>query len=58
MIIHIISSIALLTLSAILISIGDSSKSTIPLFFVGGIVGCLFLSHLIMVILMVVAGLL
>jgi hypothetical protein len=58
MITHIILSLVLLTLSAVLISIGDSSKSTAPLFFVGGIVGCLFLSHLVMVILIAVAGLL
>ena len=58
MITHIILSLVLLTLSAVLISIGDSSKSTAPIFFVGGIVGCLFLSHLVMVILIAVAGLL
>ena len=58
MITHIILSLVLLTLSTVLISIGDSSKSTAPLFFVGGIIGCLFLSHLVMVILIAVAGLL
>lgn len=55
---HILISIVLLLLFVSGICAGDSSKRTAPLFFVGAIAGCLFLAHLVMVILMAVAGLL
>jgi len=54
---HILLSLLLLVASITLISIGDSEKRTVPLFFVGGITMCIFLAHLVMLILMKVANL-
>lgn len=58
MIIHILTSSILLILALTGIIIGDSEKRTAPLFFVGGILLCIFLAHLVMLILMKVAGIL
>jgi hypothetical protein len=58
MILHILTSLILLGLGLAGIIIGDSGKKTAPLFFVGGIIMCIFFAHLIMLILMKVAGIL
>jgi hypothetical protein len=58
MTIHILTSLILLILALTGIIIGDSEKSTAPLFFIGGILLCIFLAHLVMLILMKVAGIL
>lgn len=58
MTIHILTSSILLILALTGIIIGDSEKRNAPLFFIGGILLCIFLAHLVMLILMKVAGIL
>lgn len=58
MTIHILTSLILLILALTGIIIGDSEKSTSPIFFIGGILFCIFFAHLLMLILMKVAGIL
>ena len=47
MITNAIVSIALLSLSLSLMHIGDNGEKNQSIYFVGGLVGCLFLSHLL-----------
>lgn len=58
MTIHILTSLILLILALTGIIIGDSEKRNATLFFIGGILLCIFLAHLVMLILMKVAGIL